>query len=201
MSNLERISLDKSKKHPLVTIREHLIRYTWVIQNVLDKDVLDIACGTGYGMYLMSFWAKTVTGYDYDELAIKEAKRDFEMKCPAYFEVKDLEKDLDFKNNLTKRFDVVTSFETLEHLKNPIEVILNIKRHLRPNGMFYFSTPNKPDLKDNNKWHKTAFNKNRWVQILREHFGEAIHGELWGQDQYGLTKNLNKPYLVGRVQI
>lgn len=39
-------------------------------------------------------------------------------------------------------FDVVTSFEVLEHIYNPQEEIQNIKKILRPGGLFYFTTPN-----------------------------------------------------------
>ena len=76
-----------------------------------------------------------------------------------------------------------------------------INNFLKPKGWFYFSTPNKKNLKDNSKWHKSVFNESVWVKLLKQHFKWPSHGELWGQDQYGLTDNLNKPYIVGRVQV
>ncbi|MDZ4792739.1 MAG: class I SAM-dependent methyltransferase [Bacteroidota bacterium] len=39
-------------------------------------------------------------------------------------------------------FDVITSFEVLEHINNPLEEMSNIQRILRPGGLFYFTTPN-----------------------------------------------------------
>jgi len=196
---LERVSLDKNLRHPMVVIREHLIRYTFALQNVFDKDVLDVACGTGYGTYLMSYWAKSVTGYDNDKQTIKGIKRNFQMRAPAFLEARDLDIETNLGNNLTKDFDVVTCFETLEHLENPEQLILSIKKHLRPNGVFYFSTPNKPDLVDNSKWHKSVFNWDIWDKLLTKYFPNK-QGEIWGQDQYGLTKDKNKPYIVGKVQ-
>lgn len=198
---LERISLDKRSGHPLVTIREHLIRYIWAIQGVLDKDVLDLGCGTGYGVYLMSYWAKSVSGYDNSELAIGEAKRDFQMKCLAFLEVRDLEIVTTLGNMLAQKFDVITCFETFEHLKNSERLLGIIRSHLKPKGVFYFSTPNKPSLKDGSEWHKSVFNKDKWIKLLRKHFGSISHRELWGQDQYGITKNLKKPYILGRITI
>jgi protein-L-isoaspartate O-methyltransferase len=50
-----------------VVIREHLIRYVMALDSVAGKDVLDVACGSGYGMFLMSYLAKSVSGYDYDK--------------------------------------------------------------------------------------------------------------------------------------
>lgn len=197
---LERISLSKDLRHPMVIIREHLVRYTLALQSVYDKDVLDIACGTGYGMYLMSYWAKSITGYDIDRKTIKAVKRDFEMKAPAFIEVRDLDTEIKLSNNLVQNFDVITCFETLEHLENPEQLILNIKKHLRPNGVFYFSTPNKPNLVDKNKFHKSVFNLDIWEELLAEHF-PGKKRIIWGQDQYGLTNDMSKPYLVGRVKL
>jgi 2-polyprenyl-3-methyl-5-hydroxy-6-metoxy-1,4-benzoquinol methylase len=39
-------------------------------------------------------------------------------------------------------FDVITSFEVLEHINNPIEEVQNINRILRKGGLFSFTTPN-----------------------------------------------------------
>ena len=202
MSNgLERISLDRILEHPLVTIREHLIRYTLALQSIKDKDVLDIACGTGYGMYLMSFWAESVSGYDKDEKIVKGIKRDFQMKCAAFLEVRDLEKVDSLENVLVQKFDVITCFETLEHLENPENLLSLIEIYLKPNGIFYFSIPNRKDLIDKSKWHKSVFNKGELVKLMDQHFKKAKKKELWGQDQWGLSKDLNKPYIVGRIKI
>ncbi len=197
---LERVSLDKSLKHPMVVIREHLLRYTFALQNVFDKDVLDIACGTGYGMYLMSYWAKSVTGYDVDRKAIKAAKRDFQMKSPAIIEFKDFNTETEFGNNLTQSFDVVTCFETLEHLDNPEKLLESIEKHLRPKGTLFISVPNKPDLVDNSKWHKHAFNTSTMKAMLSKQFPRKKI-DIWGQDQCGMFKDTNKPYLVIKVQL
>jgi 2-polyprenyl-3-methyl-5-hydroxy-6-metoxy-1,4-benzoquinol methylase len=39
-------------------------------------------------------------------------------------------------------FDIITSFEVLEHINNPLEEMSNIHTILRPGGLFYFTTPN-----------------------------------------------------------
>lgn len=39
-------------------------------------------------------------------------------------------------------FDVITSFEVIEHINNPVEEIRNINKILRTGGLFYFTTPN-----------------------------------------------------------
>lgn len=196
--NLERITLKKDPAIPLVTVREHLIRYIFALQDVYDKDVLDVACGTGYGMYLMSFFAKTVSGYDISKETIEEAKR-FPYKCPVCLEIRNLEKNDVLSNHKAKQFDVITCYETLEHLEESEFLIVNIRKYLKTGGIFYFSVPNRPDLKDSNIWHKRAFNITTISALIEEYFsGKEVRW--FGQDQWGITNDLGKSYLIGRIQ-
>ena len=39
-------------------LQKHIARYNFVLSEVKDKSVLDLACGTGYGSFLMSLVAK-----------------------------------------------------------------------------------------------------------------------------------------------
>lgn len=197
---LERISIDRDNRHPMPTVREHLSRYIFALQDVPGRDILDIACGTGYGSFLMSFWAKSVSGYDYSEEAIEELKDNFDMRCPSFFEVRDLEENTDLSNEMVEDFNVITCFETLEHLANPEEVIQSISEHLRKGGIFYFSTPNKPDLEDNNEHHKTAFNISRWTELLDKYF-QGAERKIWTQNNMGFVDNGNRNYIFGRVQL
>jgi len=196
--HLERIGL-KDDVSPMVVIKEHLLRYIHVLNFVKDKDVLDIACGTGYGMYLMSYWANTVSGYDYKEEAINEAKK-YNFRCPSCLEVRNLEDTIKYDNDKTDKFDLITCFETLEHLENPKNLLDSVKKHLRPKGWFVFSVPNKTNLKDGNPWHKKAYNRDTISHLMRSYFG--MPGELLGHDQFGFTRdNMNKPYLIGKIQL
>jgi 2-polyprenyl-3-methyl-5-hydroxy-6-metoxy-1,4-benzoquinol methylase len=157
--SLERVSLRKDPSIPVVVIREHLIRYVYAMQSITDKDVLDVACGSGYGMFLMSFLAKSVSGYDYSDVAIDEAKK-FEYRSPVCLEIRDLNTVRTLENDKAKTFDVVTCFETIEHLDDPNGFLVLLKKHLNPGATLYISTPNKLDGIDKNLWHKTAFNIN-----------------------------------------
>lgn len=54
---------------------EHLHRYALARQLAHGKDVLDIACGEGYGSNLLATIARTVTGVDIDSEIVHHAKR------------------------------------------------------------------------------------------------------------------------------
>lgn len=197
-THLERVSLKKDPTVPIVVVKEHLIRYIYTLNLVNDKNVLDIACGTGYGMYLMSYWAKTVSGYDISKKAIEEAKK-FDYKCPVCLETRDLEKDKSLSNHKTKNFDVITCFETIEHLENPEILIKNAKQNLKKGGYFIFSIPNKLNLKDKNPWHKSVFNAITISALMNKYYDKKAITWL-GQNQFGFSNNLGQPYLLGKAQ-
>jgi predicted RNA methylase len=71
----ERVTLGRSV--PAVE-REHLCRYEYAKQFVEDKDVLDLACGTGYGGAMMfDAGARSVLGIDADSLTVAQAERSY----------------------------------------------------------------------------------------------------------------------------
>lgn len=54
--------------------------------------------------------------------------------------------DLDI-GSIENRYDVVTAFEVIEHLFNPLHCMLEIRKALNPNGRLYLSTPmSKPNF-------------------------------------------------------
>ena len=200
MNNLERISMNDHGKDFMVVIREHLIRYTFALQELFGKDVLDVACGTGYGMYLMSYYAKSVSGYDYNREALEEARK-FSFKCDCCLEERNLEEDKSLTNSKHEKFDVVTCFETIEHLSNPGVLLSRIKEIVKPEGFIYLSTPNTgKELKDDNEWHKYHFNFFTLNDLIKINFDDP-HVEIFGQDQYGLTYDFNKPYIVIKISL
>ena len=59
------------------TSYEHLHRYALASSIVKDKVVLDLACGEGYGPFILSQNAKSVTAVDIDEESVNIAKRKY----------------------------------------------------------------------------------------------------------------------------
>jgi predicted SAM-dependent methyltransferase len=49
---------------------------------------------------------------------------------------------LDSKNYEDETFDVITSFEVIEHINNPLEETAHIQKIMRKGGLFYCTTPN-----------------------------------------------------------
>ncbi|MDA0990593.1 MAG: class I SAM-dependent methyltransferase [Verrucomicrobia bacterium] len=118
----------------------HLERYRFASQYVNGRDVADIACGTGYGAALLvqSGRAKCVTGVDIDHDAVSYATDVYGAGGVAF--VCASAEATGFEAGCV---DVVTSFETIEHLENEQGLLAEFARILRPSGHLIISTPNQ----------------------------------------------------------
>lgn len=96
----------------------HVERYVWAMRYVLGKTVADAACGTRYGTWLLSMGAKHIHAVDYHPDAFEH---EFHFCCP----VTNICMNLD--NWDLPEVDVVVSFETIEHVQDPVGFLGRIK--------------------------------------------------------------------------
>ncbi|HEY0656893.1 MAG TPA: methyltransferase domain-containing protein [Pyrinomonadaceae bacterium] len=161
---------------------EHAARYVFALQYVENKSVLDIACGTGYGLGFLKTKAKSVTGVDIDIEAVREAKKECDEKASVL--IGDALR-LPFAD---ERFDVITSFETLEHLRERMMFLSELKRVLKQGGVLILSTPNanytKPvNGKPLNRFHVFEYKPKELVLELENHFTvRSFLGQTLGED-------------------
>lgn len=104
-----------------------------------DDQVLDLACGTGYGTYYLGHFVKQITGVDYDEEAIDHAKSHCKLRNNDFL-VGDAENLGELKSASMSK---IVSFETIEHLHHPESFVKECKRILKPGGTLIMSTPNE----------------------------------------------------------
>ena len=115
---------------------EHAARYVFALPFVEGKKVLDIACGTGYGIALLRSRAAQVIGVDIDPAAAANAKAECGTNSAVLL---GNGIGLPFAD---ETFDVVTSFETLEHLHERSAFVAELSRVIRRGGKLLLSTPN-----------------------------------------------------------
>jgi 2-polyprenyl-3-methyl-5-hydroxy-6-metoxy-1,4-benzoquinol methylase len=121
---------------------DHVNRYKFASE-LVSGDVLDAACGVGYGSRILHDAGCRVTGIDIDEKAIAAAKKYY--PGPQYI-------CCDVRDCFLGTFDAVVSFETLEHVEKP-EVAINYFRGCAKN--LVASVPNEehyPFVAKNFKW-------------------------------------------------
>jgi len=125
--------------------KKHVERYQYAFKHIkVDDDVLDAACGCGYGSNILARKARHVTGVDYSQQAIDYAQKHWHRKNITYLKY-DLTKDT-FGD--LGHYDVIVSFETIEHLMPPIlQTIIKFKNILKKGGYLILSHPEKEPSK------------------------------------------------------
>ncbi|MCL0094966.1 class I SAM-dependent methyltransferase [Dehalococcoidia bacterium] len=182
---------------PYAEYQKHINRYIFASRFVRDKVVLDVACGAGTGSkYLVSKGAKKVVGVDISEDAIREAKIWNERGNGAQFVLSDAE-SLPF---LSHSFDVVISFETIEHLKEPERFLFECKRVIKKGGIFICSTPNKRITtpifrKPSNPYHVKEFYPKEFCDLVGSYFADTV---AYGQCILNL-KDKVKPQMISII--
>ncbi|MFM8409577.1 MAG: class I SAM-dependent methyltransferase, partial [Alphaproteobacteria bacterium] len=141
--------------------------------------VLDLACGTGYGTAVLAERAAEVIGGDVDVEAIESIDSSFPENPQVRFEVMDGTK-LPFSD---ARFDVVVSFETIEHTRDYEAMLDEFRRVIKPGGLFFVSTPNRlvqsPDGIIHNPFHTQEFTPDEFRALLDKRFASV---KVYGQE-------------------
>jgi O-antigen biosynthesis protein len=152
---------------------EHLHRYAFARDLLAHKDVLDIACGEGYGSHLLADSAKSVVGVDLSEAAVKHARSRY------------VAPNLQFRQGDCARIplgdcsvDAVVSFETIEHHDQHESMLAEIRRVLRPDGVLIISTPERGLLaqlsQERNEFHVKELNFQEFAGLLARHFKHSL---------------------------
>jgi ubiquinone/menaquinone biosynthesis C-methylase UbiE len=151
---------------------EHLHRYSLVMEYGQEKRILDIACGEGYGSMLLSTVASEVVGADISLDAIQHARRKY-IKDNLKFIVS----SADAIQCENESFDIVVSFETIEHLNKHEEMLLEIKRVLKKGGILIISSPDKYNYSEknnqNNPFHVHELYEFEFKELIKKYFSNS----------------------------
>lgn len=148
--------------------QEHLARYKFAVGLTSGKEVLDVACGSGYGSYLLATEgnAAKVQGFDLDESAIRYGNYRY-----GYPNVNRAVKNvLELSPEL--KYDVVVSFETIEHIPDYRMFLTNIKAALKSDGILMVSTPivESTSTKCTNPHHVIEWSFDDFSKLISEYF-------------------------------
>lgn len=125
--------------------------------------VLELGSGTGYGATAMARAGLRVVGLD--RVAPVRRVRD----AGARFVRGDL-------RSLPMRpggFDLVVSFQVLEHLEAPADLLEALARSVSENGEVIVTTPNAAFSDGENPFHVHEYERDELAALLRDHFDEV----------------------------
>jgi SAM-dependent methyltransferase len=159
---------------------EHLATYNFARQYTVGKDVFDFGCGTGYGTCNLSEVARSIVGADISAEAIDAARREFlDEKARAHLDYRVIEPieraPLPFEENT---FDTVLSFQVIEHVHDVDRYLREVRRVLRPGGVFVCATPDRrtrlfPRQLPFNRFHLREWEPQAFEKLLDEVFNDT----------------------------
>jgi len=152
--------------------RRHLAVYEWIAERVAGLEVVDMACGEGYGAEVLARRARRVTGVDANPDAFEHARAKYTR--PGVRFVRDL------IETYIEPSDAVVFLQTIEHVKEPERVLAHFKA-MAP--VAYVSTPNLLTLappgadKSDNPWHLREYRAREFRALCESVYG---HVEMYG---------------------
>lgn len=140
----ERVTLGEFNDH---VEQEHVSRYEFAKRFCVGRSVADIACGTGYGTAILRSVASSVDGYD-KELLCNNTLIDLDSQ------------------SWHKHYDVIVSFETIEHLARPEFFLENAAKTAR---QLIVSTP-VGEFRGYNPHHKQVWTFQEFSSLIENWF-------------------------------
>jgi SAM-dependent methyltransferase len=138
-----------------------------------NLDVLEIGTGSGFFLDFAReyFPISRFSGVEYDERLLAETIA----RSPH---AKMIQGNAENFNLGHGTFDLVVSFQVIEHLYNPGAMLDNVRAHLKPGGVFLVTTPNLTGLGARlmkEKWHGfrddhvSLKSKSEWDELITSH--------------------------------
>jgi ubiquinone/menaquinone biosynthesis C-methylase UbiE len=157
--------------------------------------VLDIACGSGFGSDYLAQLGNMVVGGDLSEETIADCNCKFN-RSNLEFKVIDGTK-IPYPDDT---FDIVISFETIEHTKDYQKMLSEFKRVVKKDGLIMLSTPNflinSPSGVVTNKFHTQEWVYDELLEILNNTFSNV---KLMGQEYVRYKNKTRLKYKIGNL--
>lgn len=130
-----------------VDLARHLAAYRFAAGRARGRAVLDAGCGEGYGASLIAGVATRVLGVDRPEAVATAARR----HARPGLEFRPL--DLTRLDTFGEQFDLVVSFQVIEHVVDPVGYLRALAGRVRPGGELIVTTPNRLMSVSENPYH------------------------------------------------
>lgn len=176
--------------------KDHRSRYELALEIIPEGSrILDIACGVGYGSFLLA------GDGNHEEIIAVDRSAESITHGKLYFDhptIQWLNADIyDVNKHLTRgSLDAICSFETMEHLKDDHGYLEILTSLLKPQGIIIISTPNQDVLPFDPEifpFHQRHYSSQDFLGILEKHDLKIVQGfsQVWEKIHGGLGGRFN----------
>lgn len=175
----------QSEEHPLVPTSGfhsledyvlyliHRVAYEEAAKYAAENAVLDVGCNNGYGTVVTAAGSRLTIGVDVSPNAVHFAQLHNSRENVRYQEIDGLR--LPFED---ATFDLVISFQVIEHVSQTGRYLDEIRRVLKTAGTALFTTPNArirldPGMKPWNEFHVREYRADELFSLLKQSFASV----------------------------
>jgi SAM-dependent methyltransferase len=182
----ERLTVDDFEKREgdYLIYLFHLATYDFAGSFVADRQVLDYGCGTGYGTHCLASRCTSIVGVDVSHDAIDIARTRYVAERLTFQHVFPVEDSpLPFADS---SFDVVLSFQVIEHVPDPDRYLAEVCRLLKDDGVLLLATPDRttrllPRQRPWNRYHRVEYDSGGLERLLKSHFSNVEIDSMSGE--------------------
>lgn len=148
-------------------IHQRLLKPYYLARTHVKGDLLEIGCGEGRGIELLSPLSKTYLALDKNTHVIEQLGKQYANVTFKQAVIPPLEGLAD------DTFDIVVSFQVIEHIEDDKLFLQEIHRVLKPGGKAILTTPNIKMTLTRNPWHIREYMAKELETLLNFIFNEA----------------------------
>jgi 2-polyprenyl-3-methyl-5-hydroxy-6-metoxy-1,4-benzoquinol methylase len=158
-------------------IHQRLLKAYYLAKPYMKGDILEVGCGEGRGVEFLAPLGNSYTAIDKIESIIGTLTEQF----PASSFI--LANIPPFSMLEDDKFDVIVSFQVIEHIKEDKKFISEMYRVLKPGGVALLTTPNKPKTLTRNPWHIREYTTKELKNLTSDVFEEVEMKGITGSDR------------------
>ena len=149
-----------------IDVVRHRAAYVYAIdlaKQTSSQTILEVGSGTGYGTHELAEALPTVIAVDRvaPEIGNRHARAQF-VRCDA--------RKIPMGSD---HFDLVVSFQVVEHIEEPAPYLASIAKAMKPGGTALFTTPNLMESDGENPFHVREYTADEFSRLLKPHFEEV----------------------------
>lgn len=167
-------------------IHQRLLKAYYLAEDFVKGDLLEIGCGEGRGIALLKDKSSSYTAIDKIASVLGALKE-------KYNDVTFIQDNIPpFSKVESNSYDVVISFQVIEHIKKDRQFLEEIHRVLKPGGKALLTTPNIKMTLTRNPWHIREYTADQLEKLAKEIFPKVEMKGVGGNEKVMKYYEMNK---------
>jgi SAM-dependent methyltransferase len=157
-------------------IHQRLLKAYYLAKPYIAGRVLEVGCGEGRGVELLAPLGSSYTAIDKIDSVIADLSERFPASNFIQANIPPLSMLED------NSFDVIVSFQVIEHIRRDKEFLKELYRVLAPGGVALITTPNRPKSLSRNPWHIREYTAQELKDMSSNIFDKVEMNGITGSD-------------------